>query len=86
MFKMSGREGFTGKGYWHKDLEEIRRDSHRYLEEGQSGKCKDLKAGAGLPSLKSKEACNGHRWGGAEDLARGREGVGEADCTALGGL
>ena len=49
---MSGREGFTGKGYWHKDLEEIRRDSHRYLVEGQSGKCKDLKAGAGLPSLK----------------------------------
>ena len=65
MVKMSGREGFTGKGHLNKDLKEIRRESYGYLEEGQSGKGKE---GRSLPAFfeKSKEACNCYRWGVAE--------------------
>lgn len=69
---MSGREGFTGNGHLHKDLEEISRESHEYLEEGQSGKCKDLKAGAGLPSL--KRARRPAIATGGEELKTGHEG------------
>lgn len=46
MFKRLVRESITGQRHLNKDLRETRKEPYRYLEEGQSGKCKDLEAGA----------------------------------------
>ena len=65
MFKRLVRESVTGQGHLNKDLKEIRKEPYRYLEEGQSGKCKDLEAGG---FEKSKEARSCRRSGEVAEL------------------
>lgn len=76
MFKMSGREGFTGKGYWHKDLEEIGGTHTSTWRKGnQQVQGPQGRSRPAFPE-KRKEACNCDRWGGAEDTREraGRRG------------